>query len=635
MADRLRETVTTQWRFEEERRRLHDPFPLTLRWKNACESLIDHWSNIRRLPSGKAGGALNLAGELGKISEIYRRVPSGRLVVLGAAGSGKSVLLLNLVLDLLTCRRVTEPVPVMFNLISWNPGTTSFRGWLVDQLVRDHPWLCKTGIRTENLAAELVDRRKILPVLDGFDEMAAGLHAAALEALNRNQMPLVLASRRDEFAATVRSADVLSAAAAIEMSELKPSDVAAYLPRTAAQRSAPAGGSDWDAVLTELREHPTDEAAENLAAVLSTPLMVGLARTIYSDAPDKNPKELLDTDVFRSPEAVRTHLLDAFLPAAFRQPPRRRSAGARIAGRYTADDAKRWLTHLAGSRHQEIAWWRLSNGVAPVTATVLYVAIFAAVFGCLFSFEAALVLTAACTARFVYIAARSLPPAQAYFQVRDLAVALKQEALRGVRGKFVEGLLFGGVVGAGLGLIAALKSLAAGAAIGLASCLTGTLIYVVAVLRPRILSRSVNTRSAPCPIEMIADDRKCALVRSVVCGLAASVPTLGLFDVRRAAEMAFAVTILFALSETAWGRWVVIVRFWLPLTRRLPWRLNAFLDEACDRAVLRQSGAVYEFRHLALRDNLTTDSSRRGLIADEPAPLRRCPEPPPPAGRAS
>nr|WP_312877766.1 hypothetical protein [Lentzea indica] len=55
---------------------------------------------------------------------------------------------------------------------------------------------------------------------------------------------------------------------------------------------------------------------------------------------------------------------------------------------------------------------------------------------------------------------------------------------------------------------------------------------------------------------------------------------------------------------TAWGQWVVIARIWLPLTGRLPWAAVAFLDDAYQRGVLRQAGAVYQFRHARLQDHL-------------------------------
>lgn len=63
----------------------------------------------------------------------------------------------------------------------------------------------------------------------------------------------------------------------------------------------------------------------------------------------------------------------------------------------------------------------------------------------------------------------------------------------------------------------------------------------------------------------------------------------------------------FTLGSTAWGRWLISVRLWLPVTGRLPWRVVAFLDDAHRRGVLRQAGAVYQFRHAHLQDYLTAN----------------------------
>jgi hypothetical protein len=61
---------------------------------------------------------------------------------------------------------------------------------------------------------------------------------------------------------------------------------------------------------------------------------------------------------------------------------------------------------------------------------------------------------------------------------------------------------------------------------------------------------------------------------------------------------------IFTAYASAWGQWLVLVRFWLPLTGRLPWRLAAFLTDAHRRGVLRQNGATYQFRHLRLQEHL-------------------------------
>jgi hypothetical protein len=75
----------------------------------------------------------------------------------------------------------------------------------------------------------------------------------------------------------------------------------------------------------------------------------------------------------------------------------------------------------------------------------------------------------------------------------------------------------------------------------------------------------------------------------------------------------------YALALTAWGQWALLSRVWLPLTGRLPWAVTAFLDEAYYRGVLRQSGAVYQFRHARLQDHLNRTLHTQSL---EPAPTR-------------
>jgi hypothetical protein len=64
-------------------------------------------------------------------------------------------------------------------------------------------------------------------------------------------------------------------------------------------------------------------------------------------------------------------------------------------------------------------------------------------------------------------------------------------------------------------------------------------------------------------------------------------------------------------ASSAWTYWLILARVWLPLTGRLPWHVQAFLDDAYQRCVLRQTGAVYQFRHARLQDHLTADTPQR------------------------
>jgi hypothetical protein len=61
-------------------------------------------------------------------------------------------------------------------------------------------------------------------------------------------------------------------------------------------------------------------------------------------------------------------------------------------------------------------------------------------------------------------------------------------------------------------------------------------------------------------------------------------------------------------------------RLWLAMTGRMPLRLMTFLDDAHRiHGVLRQVGAVYEFRHLELQRHLATPPAH-GTAGQEPTP---------------
>ncbi|GAB3905156.1 hypothetical protein GCM10029964_099990 [Kibdelosporangium lantanae] len=343
----LARAVSERWRHEEELRQVQDPFPLPVRWRAADERVMDHWENICRTPAGQAAKPLKLAGTLADVVAVYRKVPSGRLVVLGQGGSGKTVLTYRFVVDWLAPPARVDVVPVIFGLGSWNPVATPFREWLVDRLTRDY------GLTQPGVAAALVYAGRVLPVLDGFDEMSGGLRGPALERLNATAMPLVLTSRFDEYDEAVKNTDVLTAAACVHLTDLTLDDLAAYLPRTTRKTSKDATPV-WNDVLTRL---PGPEGV-NVREVFRTPLMVALARAIYSDTHDRDPAELF---TFPTAEAVEQHLLASFVPTAYR---------------FARWDPGRALGYLA--RCRDISWWELGTNLRTSTR-VLLVAVVAGV----------------------------------------------------------------------------------------------------------------------------------------------------------------------------------------------------------------------------------------------------------------
>ncbi|CAM5582285.1 hypothetical protein SALBM311S_13067 [Streptomyces alboniger] len=373
-AERLGSRVAAQWRREERRRKVHDPFPLPVRFRNADTCRSDHWASIRNAPPGEDPGPLPLAGRLDRIVEVYRSIPSHRLVVLGAAGSGKTILTLRFILDWLADRAPGDPIPVIFSLGSWNPTTTSLRHWMCHQLVRDYG-LAAPAAHEGSLAGSLVDAGWILPVLDGFDEIASGLRGAALKELDRTTTPLLLTSRPREYAEVVEKQRPLPKAAIVQLDDLTLKDIALYLPLTSSPGTE--GGlhnTVWEPVLEELRKERRSDGAENVGTALSTPLMVAMARTIYGNAPGGTPADLLDTTTFATPEALQQHLLAAFTPAAYEPSPADSDSGTggRRRRHWNPDRAQHWLGHLAAHLDQlgkartgvpagDLAWWQLGT----------------------------------------------------------------------------------------------------------------------------------------------------------------------------------------------------------------------------------------------------------------------------------
>ncbi|MGW8728512.1 helix-turn-helix domain-containing protein [Streptomyces sp. NPDC055808] len=663
VCDQIAHTVAARWQREEEQRQVHDPYPLPVRWRPVAEELTDHWANVRRLPPGSSHDPVDLSGQVDAIVEVYRRIPSGRLVVLGRSGSGKTVLAVRFVLDRLKARSRADAVPVIFSVGSWDPTAVALRDWLAAQLTRDHPGLAAPGPGGTNLADALVETGRILPVLDGFDEIADGLRRPALEALNATTLALLLTSRPSEYAAAVAETDVLTSAAAVELSDLTLADLDAYLPRTT--RKARARGCSenaWEPVLGELRRQPPSVAGANLATVLTTPLMVALARAVYSDTPGSDPAALLDTRRFATPEKLEEHLLDNFTEAAYRPRP-----GGAPGDAWDPERARYWLGYLAHHLNRldtpDLEWWRLGHGLGRlartlVTALVICLAITLVdgVFGLAFDPVAYQLVDGPVAgllggllfglAYWFMVAARdaAVVPSVVRTRLRGRERRPGRRPFRRLMTGVVCGLVFGfgyGFVRGGLnGLLfhadladvlvggvgdgaiyALIFALAAGPTLGLVALFEAPLDIRSAV-NPRGLLRT-NGRTVATQLlvwtptfGILVGVGSLVLVdaMSVIIGPVVWNPTAALkLGVISGLGGAFG----YLFSLTSWGQWTVFSRFWLPLTGRLPWSLVAFLEDAYQRGVLRQAGAVYQFRHARLQHHLARDFHRPGHGAAE------------------
>ncbi len=668
-AEALAREVRRRWKREEEHRRVHDPFPLPVRWQQAPAGLTDHPENIQCLPPGAASQEVDLSGDARSVAETYRRISSGRLVILGRAGSGKSILAIRFALDLLSAPDSPDRVPVIFSLGSWDPTTTSLRDLLVDGLLRDHPHLSGRVPGGATLAAALVDEDLILPVLDGFDEIAEGLRGEALHTLNATSLPLVLTSRRDEYEQAVRGGESpLVLAAGIELTDLTLDDLADYLPRTA--RSVTGGngsGEDsgtWDGVLKELHAGQ-DPGSVNLARVLRTPLMVNLARTTYSETLGRGPDELLDTERFPTGSHLEEHLLAGFLPAVYRHRAPERAGDGHRRRHWDADRAQHWLGYLAGldRGRQDIAWWRIAGSVrlstrilSVVLASTLCVSMSAWMVGIVFSLwvvgepvglgwvlvQGALVGpsagaafgTAYCVMSVFHRGA--VQPSHVRLRLRSRSRGVGRRPVRAFTARFKVVLLGGFVLGTGYACaLAILRLLFQGVSLTAWSVLQDTLInmLIFGLIFGSVgglifgllaaLEAPMDTTAAATPVRLLSSNRATVgrqflvLVPMLTLGISLSGHVIvellqdilgplvwGPDGFLIGAVGGLGGAASYVLAFTAWGQWLTLSRIWLPLTGKLPWDTVAFLDDAYRRGVLRQTGAVYQFRHIRLQQHL-------------------------------
>jgi hypothetical protein len=164
-----------------------------------------------------------------------------------------------------------------------------------------------------------------------------------------------------------------------------------------------------------------------------------------------------------------------------------------------------------------------------------------------------------------------------------------------------------------------LAGLLGGAALGLAGGLVlGTTGGLSAGLTIG-LEAAVDVTASPSPLDLLRADRANAIFLLLLFGLTVglSVGLVVWLAVGPVRGLTLGIGsglvdgIGIALGYTAWGQWVVLTRGGLTVTRGLPAALPSFLTDAHERGILRQAGAVYQFRHARLQDRLAERATRQ------------------------
>ncbi|WP_187413925.1 hypothetical protein [Micromonospora sp. MP36] len=634
-ADALAAAVRAEWETQARDRLLRYPAPVPVRWRwstlPVTGSVADAVSSASGLGFAPLPGLPRVTsvdldeGGLADLLGVYGGVDSGRLLVIGAPGAGKSGAAVLLTLDALAHRfeladeqRRRTPVPVLFTPHGWDPATQPVEDWLAGRLGTLYPFL-NAAEYGPDAAAALVRHGRVALFLDGLDELPEAVRPVALRALDEQvtAMRLVVTTRSREMvdAAAERH---LHRAAAVQLQPVPPKQAAAYLARC---RVHPAPAA-WQRLVEHVRDCPDSVVTQ----ALDTPLMLGLVRDTLSDG--EQVDVLLDTSRFTGRDQVEDELLDRVLPAAYAtrpgQPP----------SRYTVVQAQQWLGYLADRMRQDgmrdLAWWQIPTWAPAfprVITTMLMFGLAGVVFGLAQGLSVGLAggLAIGLVMGLVValVCARGGGEPEQLGSVRWSSLGARRYLWDCLLGGLTSGLafgvmawLFGGLV---FGLVVGLVS---GLAIGL------TTVLVFAISRSSVEPGS--------PIDPITCWRRArqhgfglglvlglgfgsvfAFVSGLVFGLRIGLADGLLFG------LAFGLAAGVSYSET----WPAGLAF-LQLRRSgvVPVRLMSFLEDARPRHVLRTAGPVYQFRHARLQDRLATwYGGTAGTPGPAPVPSSRTP----------
>ncbi|MFO7678530.1 MAG: NACHT domain-containing protein [Chloroflexota bacterium] len=123
------------------------------------------------------------------------------LLILGEPGSGKTTTLIRLTLELIAQAETDpeQPIPVIFNLVSWAEKRNSLDEWIVEELTAKYQI-------PNPLGQQWLAEDALVLLLDGLDEVPANHRDACVDVLNQFRQQhgligLVVSSRREAYEA--------------------------------------------------------------------------------------------------------------------------------------------------------------------------------------------------------------------------------------------------------------------------------------------------------------------------------------------------------------------------------------------------------------------------------------------------
>jgi phospholipase C/MFS family permease/energy-coupling factor transporter ATP-binding protein EcfA2 len=536
------------------------------------------------------------------------------LLILGAPGTGKSTLLLELAERLLDRAEQddNQPMPVVFNLSSWALRRQPLAQWLVAELNERSDVPKKT-------AQLWVETEQILPLMDGLDEVALHHRQGCVEEINSFRrsyglLPIAVCSRVADYEALGTKLRLRHAVLVEPLTQVQVQD---YLAR---------GGELLEPLQTAVLEDPS------LAELLETPLMLWVAILAQRNAPLK----LAKGDSF---EQGRRRLFENFVDAMFK----RRSPETR----YRKDQTLGWLSWLASAlvrnkqtvfylENLQLDWfstrqerWFAKAEIITASAASIALVVWLGMTGGLLALGRGLPAWALLNL-LIFISLSGLVggligtltglrPVEIFqFHLSNV----RRRARKAIRFGLLGGLLFGILFGMITGLIIWSLGIPFGAFLlrGALVCglISGVFFGLLNGLVALVTAEAVETRRTP--NQGTRDSIKNALIIQPVAGLILGLISglifgllVGLLDEDLLASLipgliggAITGLVVGSIGGLMGGglfavkHWVLRLAFWMGGS--VPLRYTSFLDYAAERLFLRKVGGGYIFVHRMLME---------------------------------
>jgi len=261
-----------------------------------------------------------------KVIHLFNQMgEGGTLLILGEPGAGKTITLLELARDLIyqAEQDVDHPIPVVFNLASWERYRKPIADWLMRELKEKYQV-------PKALSEPWLQDQQLLLLLDGLDEVRESQREACIHALNQfvqknGNTRIVVCSRiRDYEKLTQR----LKFQGAIHIKSLTLEQAKRYLAIAGKQLTGVSQALQTDATLQEL---------------VKSPLMLNIIMLTYCGI------AVAELPNLSSVEAYQTYIFDAYIDCMFFRRRIKRSNNKYLSKyqQYPKAKAIKWLKFLA------------------------------------------------------------------------------------------------------------------------------------------------------------------------------------------------------------------------------------------------------------------------------------------------